>query len=256
MKSLARDYVSWPKMEQDIEAHVRECGACQAMHPSIHHEAYVPWTWPSRRWQRVFMDFDTAEGQKLFVLQDGHSKWPEVHIMPKTDAASVITVIRSLFATWGVAEEMVSDNGPPFQSEELKMCFEKNGVVHRFSPTYHPQSNGQIEVGVKTLTYSLEKQLMGQKTSARTLQHRVDVWCFAYRNTPHTVSEEKPSEMFLGRQPRTPFSMLHPRSILEDKMNELREKKKAEQRATITEYQPGDLVWSGLAASIEAASSG
>jgi len=243
MKSLARGYVWWPKMEQDIESAVRDCGTCQSLQPASRHEAFIPWTWPSRRWQRVFMDFATTEGQKLLVTLDGHSKLPEVRIMKRTDAASLIGVLRTMFATWGLPEEMVSDNGSPFQSAELAEFFKNNGIRHTFSPTYHPSSNGLSEVGVKTVNLSLEKQLLDTRTSSRSLQHRIDAWCFSYRNTPHTVIGVTPFELFLGRQPRTPLSFLRPSNIMAEKMRELQEKKKMNQRAKVTTYQPGDKVW-------------
>jgi len=188
------------------------------------------------------MDFATTEGQKLLVALDGHSKWPEVRIMKRTDAASLIEILRTMFATWGLPEEMVSDNGPPFQSVELAEFFKNNGIRHTFSPTYHPSSNGLSEVGVKTVNLSLEKQLLDTRTSSRSLQHRIDAWCFSYRNTPHTVIGVTPFELFLGRQPRTPLSFLRPSNIMAEKMRELQEKKKMNQRAKVTTYQPGDKV--------------
>jgi transposase InsO family protein len=91
------------------------------------------------------MDFSVFEGQNLLVLQDGHSKWPEVKILTHTDALSLIETLQTLFAACGLPEEVVSDNGPPFASEELAKFFKQNAKVHTFTPTYHPHHNGSVE---------------------------------------------------------------------------------------------------------------
>lgn len=180
------------------------------------------------------MDFGTVEKQHLLIIQDAHSKWPEVKILPDTEAGTVIEVLRSLFASYGLPEEFLSDNGQPFASKEMSQFFTRNGVVQTFSPTYHPQSAGAAENEVKNVKKAVRKQLLDKGTANRTLQHQVDAWLLAYRNTPHTVTGVSPSELFLGRRVRTPLSMLQPANILKMKMKAVQEKKKAEQRAKIS----------------------
>ncbi|KAE8743407.1 hypothetical protein FOCC_FOCC011012 [Frankliniella occidentalis] len=205
-------------MDQQIEDLVKDCGVCQALQSSIPHDSYVPWSWPTRRWQRLHMDFGHFQGSELLMILDAHSKWPSVHIMPKTDCVAVIEVLRSLFAAYGLPEEIVSDNGQPFASQAMSEFLQANGVVQTFSPTYHPQSNGAAENEVKTVKRSLLKQLLDEKTKHRTLSHKIDAFLFTYRNTPHTVTKLSPAELFLGRRPRTPLSMLQPSNVLKMKI--------------------------------------
>ncbi|XP_052129081.1 uncharacterized protein K02A2.6-like [Frankliniella occidentalis] len=101
MKSPARSYVWWPNMDEQIEDLVKDCGVCQALQSSIPHDNYVPWSWPTRRCQRLHMDFGHFQGSEFLVILDAHSKWPSVHVMPKTDCVAVIEVLRSLFAAYG-----------------------------------------------------------------------------------------------------------------------------------------------------------
>jgi hypothetical protein len=108
MKSLARSYVWWPGIDQCIEELVKNCGVCQALQSATPREGLVPWSWPVRRWQRLYMDFAVFEGHNLLVLQDGHSKWPEVKILPRTDASLLIETLRTLFAAYGLPEEVVT----------------------------------------------------------------------------------------------------------------------------------------------------
>lgn len=167
------------------------------------HEGLKPWSWPIRRWQRVFVDFAMFDGQDLLVLQDGHSKWPEVNILARTDTGTLIETLRTFIAAYGLPEEVVSDNGQPFSSKQLATFFKQNGVVHTFSPTYHPQSNGAAERMVRSVKEGLKAQLCDPRLSDRTLQRKIDSWLMDYRNTPHTMPGVTPAELFLGRRPRT-----------------------------------------------------
>ena len=79
-----------------------------------------PWIWPSRPWQRIHLDFaGPFLGKFFFILVDAHSKWAEVVEMSHTSAARTITVLQQLFATHGIPEQIVTDNGSQFTSEEL-----------------------------------------------------------------------------------------------------------------------------------------
>ncbi len=51
MKALARSYVWWPKLDQDVESLVKICGTCQE-HRNVPAVAPLhPWNWPVKPWQ-------------------------------------------------------------------------------------------------------------------------------------------------------------------------------------------------------------
>ena len=52
----------------------------------------------------------------LLVVVDLHSKWLEVLEMNITSAAKTVTVLREMFARYGLPEQVVTDNGPQFTS--------------------------------------------------------------------------------------------------------------------------------------------
>ena len=90
--SLARSYVWWPGMDNDIVTMVQHCDTSQQHRPSPQRASLHPWDWPSRPWSRVHFDHTGPFQGKLFlVMVDTHSKWIEVHIVPTTSAASTIT---------------------------------------------------------------------------------------------------------------------------------------------------------------------
>ena len=102
--------------------------------------------WPAKPWQRVHIDFAGPFCQKMYLLAvDAHSKWPEVFEMTQTTTAKTITVLRHLFASYGLPEQVVSDNGPQFTSSDFASFLQANGVKHIRSAPYHPSSNGIAE---------------------------------------------------------------------------------------------------------------
>ncbi|XP_062574192.1 uncharacterized protein K02A2.6-like [Saccostrea cucullata] len=57
MKSIARSYVWWPKIDQDIENLCSSCSGCQH-HSNMPNAAPVhPWDWPKEPWDRLHIDF-------------------------------------------------------------------------------------------------------------------------------------------------------------------------------------------------------
>ena len=81
----------------------------------------------------------------IFVIVDAHSKWAEVIEMKSTTAAATITELRWLFATYGLPEQVVTDNGPQFFASEFSSFLKSNGLKHIRRVPYHPSSNGAVE---------------------------------------------------------------------------------------------------------------
>ena len=82
MKSIARTYFWWPKLDQAIENVAKSCSDCQAVKKSPATAPLHPWQWPSRVFQRVHVDFmGPFQGVMLLVVVDAFSKWPEVFVM-------------------------------------------------------------------------------------------------------------------------------------------------------------------------------
>ena len=115
MKSLARIHVWWPSIDQHIEEMVQSCAACQSVRNKPATALLHPWSWPDRPWMRIHVDFaGPFQGAMFMVVVDAHSKWLEVIPMSSTTTEKTIAVLRNLFASYGLPEQLVSDNGPQF----------------------------------------------------------------------------------------------------------------------------------------------
>ena len=135
MKSLARYYVWWPGMDKDIENIAKACSSCQS-HRNAPPPAFLhPWTWPTKPWQRIHIDFaGPFLSKSFFVIVDAHSKWPEIFDMSTTSATQTIWPTRAS-----------RPNSPQFISEEFADFMKKNGIKHIRCAPYHPASNGAVE---------------------------------------------------------------------------------------------------------------
>ena len=205
MKSLARMYVWWPGIDANIEDLVKCCENCQAVRSMPPLAPLQPWSWPSRPWSRLHLDFARPFLGKMFLIViDAYSKWIEAFITSSSTSSVVIEELKTTFARFGLSELIVTDNGTCFKSEEFESFLEQNGIKHVTSAPYHPASNGLAERAVQILTRGLKKVTSG------TLRSRVDTVLCSYRITPQTTTGVSPSELLLGKRLRTRLDLLKP----------------------------------------------
>lgn len=166
-----------------------------------------PWLWPEQPWQRVHVDFAGPwKGKMFFLLMDAHSKWPEIVEMKTTTAADTIAVLRRVFSSFGLPEQLVSDNGPQFVSHEFADFLTSNGVKHIRVAPYHPSSNGAVERFVQ----SFKQAMKAGEHDGLTFQHQLQNFLMTYRSTPHATTGQSPASLFLGRSIRTRFDLMRP----------------------------------------------
>lgn len=206
MKTLARSYVWWPGLDADITSIVQTCDTCQSNRPTPSKAPLHPWEWPSRPWSRIHIDHAGPFHGKLFlIVVDAHSKWLDVQVVSSTSADCTINKLRSIFATHGLPEQVVSDNGSGFTSAEFKQFLQANGIRQVLVSPYHPSSNGLAERAVQTFKRAVEK-LEGP------METRLSKFLFKYRVTPQTTTGVSPAQLLMGRRLRTHLDLLHPDS--------------------------------------------
>ncbi|XP_054257479.1 uncharacterized protein K02A2.6-like [Macrosteles quadrilineatus] len=212
MKMLARSFVWWPGIDKTIEETVLSCHVCQCTRNAVAKVPLCQWPRASSRWQRIHVDYaeDPLTRQQMLIVVDSFSKWLEVFIMKSTTSFKTIEKLRTLFASFGLPEELVSDNGPNFASGEFREFLSNNGIKFTLSPPYHPAPNGAAERFVQEVKKNLKRQVMASGSETISLQHKLDNFLFAFRNTPSTVTGVTPAELFLQWKPRTKLTMLKP----------------------------------------------
>ena len=69
----------------------------------------------------------------------------EVIQMSPTTTPETISTLQSLITSYGLPEQLVSDNGPQFISEHIAHFIKASEIKHIHSASYHPSSNGLAE---------------------------------------------------------------------------------------------------------------
>ena len=205
MKSLARQYVWWPKIDSDIDVKVKNCSTCAVAGPTPPPTVLHPWEWPKQPWSRVHLDYAGPFLGKMFlVIVDSHSKWIDIHLTNNSTTATTIEKLQFTFASLGLPEIIVTDNGPSFASSEFSDFAKSNGIQHVKTVPYHPAANGLAERAVQTFKACMKKLSQG------TLQDRINAFLFKYRTTPQTTTGITPAELLMGRKLRTHLDLLVP----------------------------------------------
>eukprot|EP00731_Ephydatia_muelleri_P002173 Em0001g2173a len=207
MKALARSYLWWPGLDKCLEEKAKSCLSCQEVKNNPPVAPLHPWIWPTQPWKRVHIDFAGPFKSHMFlVVIDAHSKWPEVKMMQSTTSQRTIEVLRELFSSYGLPEQVVSDNGPQFVSAEFETFMRNNGIKHIRCAPYHPSSNGLAERFIQTF----KKAMLAGDREGCDLKYRLCQFLLKYRSSPHTTTDVAPCELFLKRSMRTRLDMLKP----------------------------------------------
>ena len=102
------------------------------------------------------MDYFAFDGSSYVLICDYFSKFPFLY-RAKTSFWSLRDRLIDLFSIEGYPDEIVSDNGPPFQSKEFAKFLSGLGIKHTTSSPGYPRSNGFIERHIQTVKTMLSK---------------------------------------------------------------------------------------------------
>ena len=209
-KNLARYYVWWPKIDEDIENLVKSCEPCQLNRNDPEKHSSHSWQYPSNPWERIHIDFfGPFRNHMYLIVVDAYSKWPEViRMSSSTSTSETIKVLLSLFARHGLPDKLVSDNGPQFTSDEFKEFMLNCGILHIKTAPYHPQTNGEAERFVQTFKNFVKRADHDKNLNQRQIDEAILKFLMTYRCTPHSGTEMSPSYLMLNRQIKNVFDLL------------------------------------------------
>ena len=223
MTYRATDSLFWPGISSDITKARLECRSCNEYAPTQPHLPAATPVIAQSPFQSVASDFCEFGGNHYLVTVDRFSNWPTVSSAKPGTAASgtkgLLGALRSLFATFGIPEEISSDGGPEYSSDMFKDFMNKWGVHHRSSSAHNPESNGRAEVSVKSV-----KRLLRTNVSANGSLDTDAVMrgLLQLRNTPDPDTKLSPAQILLGRKLRD-FLPIPPRTSIFDAASPVRE---------------------------------
>ena len=240
MKSLARSFVWWPKLDADLEDRAKRCEICQVHQKAPAPAPLHPWEWPEMPWCRLHLDYaGPFQGKMFLLIIDAHSKWLDAHVVESATSAVTIQKLESSFSCHGLPVTVVTDNGSAFTSQEFKDFLRSNGVKHVTTSPYHPASNGLVERAVQTMKMALKKTA----DKRMSVESRLLQFLFQYRITPHTTTGLSPAELLMGRRLRSHLSLLHPGVEERVKATQEKQRKYHDRGARERSFNVGDHVW-------------
>ena len=135
---------------------------------------------------------------------DAHSKWIEAFPMNTSTSSATIEKLIIAFATHGLPEIVVTDNGSHFVSREFEDFLKQNGICHIRTAPYQPASNGMAERAVQTFKVGMKKMNEG------SVETCISQFLTRYRITPQTSTGVSLAELLLGRKPRSRLDLVYP----------------------------------------------
>lgn len=249
MKQSARRYVFWQGLDKEIEEFVQQCEVCSSMGRSVK-KKFSEWPKALRPFGRIHLDFFHLAGKTFLILIDAYSKWMDITMMQSTDAEALIDALNSVFRIFGVCDTIVSDNGPPFNSNAFLKYAKSMKIELLKSPPYSPESNGLAERAVQTAKSGIKKLLVDPKFNHMKLLAIVDIFLFSYSNSYSQAIDCTPASKVFSFIPKTDldsnlgmkFEQLKNKVRFNLDVND-QETLKDGGRSCQPKYKVGDLVW-------------
>ena len=189
-RARANRSVWWPGLSAQVKTMVENCQTC-CEHRNSPPEPLMPTPLPDRPWQMIASDLFTIKDTNYLLVVDYYSRYVEVVTLRNTTSSlAVINALKSIFARHGIPNELRSDNGPQYHSDEFAQFAKDWGFYHTTSSPRFPQSNGEAERAVRTVKEILKKE----NDPAKAL--------LAYRSTP-LATGYSPAQLLMGRNIRS-----------------------------------------------------
>ena len=156
-----------------------------------------------------------------------------------TTTEKTLQLLRNLFASYGLPDQIVTDNRSQFTSSEFQRFTKANGIKHIRSAPYHAATNGEAERCVQTF----KKSLRAAKSDPGNLQFKLAQFLLSYRSTPHSTAGLSPAELFLKRPIKTRLDLLHPsveRKVLQSQASQ---KMHHDAYSKDRSFEIGETVW-------------
>ena len=201
-KQLIKETMWFPKIDEHVKLEIQDCLPCQAVNSGPQQEPIKPSVLPEEPWSSLVSDLygPLPTGEYLLVVQDMYSRFPAVEILHSTKAPSVISALDRIMSNFGIPDTLGSDNGPPYNSDDLDKFAVYMGYSHDKKTPYAPWANGMAE----TFMRSLKKLMQTCKIEQSNWRQQLQRFLRAYRAAPHKSTGFAPSTvMFNGRRYKT-----------------------------------------------------
>ena len=118
---------------------MQQCAECKKSTPNPR-EPLLTTPLPKHPWERVAADLFQLDGSTYLLVVDYFSRYPEVIKLNSTTSKTIISSLKAIFSRHGVPSVLMSNNGPQFDSRDMKEFANAYGFQHITSSPHYPQS--------------------------------------------------------------------------------------------------------------------
>ena len=201
-----RRSVYWPNMQDDISDLLFHCNECQ-IHGKKKPRVPERQVSASRPMEIIGIDLMEFKGKTALVSVDYYSGCLTFDFIQAGTSEEVVKVLDNNFRKLGLAERVISDNGPCFKSEKFKTFCTALEIKHTTSSPHYHEANGRAERSIQTIKQILRKCSNEVETTMAVL---------AYLDTPVSSDLPSPAELFFNRRINTRLGLMYQPTVLTD----------------------------------------
>ncbi|XP_062705610.1 uncharacterized protein K02A2.6-like [Aedes albopictus] len=199
-KSILRQRVWWPGMNQDAQKWVDACATCavngRPEKPTPMQRIFAP----KAVWETIALDFNGSYarfgGISILVVVDYKSRYLIARPVKSTSFEQVKKVLEDVFEREGTPKFIKSDNGPPFNGQDYKTYCESRDITTIFSTPLFPQQNGLVESYMKLINKAMASATLNGTSYVEELSMAIQ----AHNAACHSVTQYPPEEIMTGRK--------------------------------------------------------
>ena len=128
MTARAKESVFWPGITDDIKKMRERCQPCNRMAPTQPDQPPSDLEYPSYPFEKIAVDYFSYMGRNYLIIVDRYSGWPEIALINDGGSRKLITMLKTVFTTFGIPRELASDGGAEFIAYDTQNSF-NNGVL-------------------------------------------------------------------------------------------------------------------------------
>ena len=149
----------------------------------------------------------TPHGNRyILVIVDYLTKWAEAYAMPNQTSETVAKILVNEFiCRFGIPSQIHSDQGTQFEAALFQQMCHLLGMRKTRTTAFHPQSDGQTERQNRTVIDILAKLA---RENPSEWDEQLCYALSAYRSSVHSVTDETPNRLMLGREVATSITLL------------------------------------------------
>ena len=185
-----RSHFFFHGMDERVGNFVSQCQMCQMFTNKKTSEPIKAHKIPSKSWEKVSVDLygPMPSTKHIIVVQDLKSRFPAAKLVQSTSSDKVLPKLNEIYNAYGNPDQQLSDNGPPFNSRNMREFAKDRDIEIQLNTPYHPSSN-PVETFMRPLGKAMKIGRQQGHNEEETLQSTLN----SYRQTPHPSTKIAPA---------------------------------------------------------------